>query len=208
MKFITKNLEPQAFTDWKALANADWQPTYGGLQNPEKGTVHDSLLQEQGFICCYCGRRIGTSDSHIEHLVPQAVDPSLALDYGNMLGSCLRETKENDPLHCGHARGNDCLPVTPLQPDCESRFRFTNDGQIKPADDADDQAKTAIELLALDIDKLQAGRRDAIRLAFHGIDALAPAEKSSLRATFSERDSQGLFSEYCVPILYVLDNYY
>jgi len=31
MKHIVKQGEPQVFTDWKALSNEDWQPTYDDL---------------------------------------------------------------------------------------------------------------------------------------------------------------------------------
>jgi hypothetical protein len=45
MKHVRKGLSPTAFEDWKALANADWAPTYGALRNPEKGVLHQELRQ-------------------------------------------------------------------------------------------------------------------------------------------------------------------
>lgn len=72
MKHIVKGDEPKELKDWKALASAAWQPTYTGLQNPEKQAVKKSLMAEQGYICCYCERRLQDGDSHIEHLRPQS----------------------------------------------------------------------------------------------------------------------------------------
>ena len=39
MKYIEKGDEPQSFTDWKDLANEDWQPTYDKLSGQEKRDV-------------------------------------------------------------------------------------------------------------------------------------------------------------------------
>ncbi len=59
MKHIKKNQEPEKFTNWKALENDDWKPSWDdNFQTPEKPVVHDALLKEQGYICCYCGMRI------------------------------------------------------------------------------------------------------------------------------------------------------
>ncbi len=208
MKRIQKNQEPQSFADWKAT-NAHLQPTYtNDLQNPEKSDVHASLLDEQGDICCYCGRRIDANSSHIEHLIPQSADPSKDLDYNNLLASCFRFQERKEPLHCGPARTNQSLPITPLQADCETRFRFTNDGQIKPAKSEDTDASDTVKLLSLDIYKLQDLRKKAIRRAFFGIEFLDPHEKTRMQNAFEQRDAQRRFAEFCVPILYVLDNYF
>ena len=88
MKYIVKQAEPIALKEWKALANDDWQPTYGTLSGEVKKAVKDSLQAEQGGICCYCERELRDEDSHIEHFQPQH-DPNVdPLDYANLLCSC------------------------------------------------------------------------------------------------------------------------
>jgi hypothetical protein len=57
MKYIIKNSEPIEFGKWKALANDNWKPTYSDLRGNEKTDVHISLMEEQGYICCYCESR-------------------------------------------------------------------------------------------------------------------------------------------------------
>lgn len=104
MKYIVKRTEPQEFTDWKAEANEDWTPTYDDLRGVQKQAVHESLIREQGGICCYCENSVDVANSHIEHLRPQSknfVDP---LDYNNMLCSCQRKLMRQEPKHCGNAR--------------------------------------------------------------------------------------------------------
>lgn len=214
MKYIVKNAEPTAFSQWKALTNANWQPAYSTLQGAEKAAVVSSLLDEQGCICCYCEKRIGKNNSHIDHLIPQSVDAPLALNYANLLRSC-QGTDEDDehltkeaPEHCGHSRGNNVLPVTPLQPNCESRFRYTGEGEIKAAIAGDNEAEDTVGLLKLDIDNLNAGRRDAIRGATEGLDTLSPHEKMQLELAFYSRDSQNRFMPFCSAIVYFVRNNY
>ncbi|MFC5046030.1 retron system putative HNH endonuclease [Aquimarina hainanensis] len=158
MKHIIKSSEPQEFKDWKSLENENWKPTYNDLQNPEKQKVYNSLLSEQGYICCYCERKLIKSDYHIEHFKPQEDNkfPELQLEYGNMLCSCQRNVGKGEPLHCGNSKGNwfDERLVSPLDDDCETKFKYTFDGHIIPADRKDKFVDITIQKLELNIDKL------------------------------------------------------
>lgn len=105
MKHIMKQPEPELFTDWKNLAGEDWQPSYQLLSGDVKQAVKVALMLEQGFLCCYCERRLTDDDSHIEHFQPQSnplVDP---LDYENMLCSCQNQLERGEPRHCGIRKG-------------------------------------------------------------------------------------------------------
>ena len=169
MKRVLKGTEPASFTDWKSSANDEWAPTYPTLQNPQKRELHEALLQEQGSLCCYCGREIEAATSHIEHFRPQEQFEALALDYENLLASCLRETRPGNPLHCGHRKGNwleEALHISPMDEQCELRFRYLQNGEIQPTDSEDLPAAKMIEILALDIAYLNNRRRDTIRRLF------------------------------------------
>lgn len=169
MKRVLKGTEPASFTDWKSSENDEWAPTYPTLQNPQKRELHEALLQEQGSLCCYCGREIEVATSHIEHFRPQEHFEALALDYENLLASCLRETRPGNPLHCGHRKGNwfeEALHISPMDEQCELRFRYLQNGEIQPTDSEDLPAAKMIEILALDIAYLNNRRRDTIRRLF------------------------------------------
>lgn len=169
MKRVLKGTEPASFTDWKSSANDEWVPTYPVLQNPQKRELHAALLEEQGSLCCYCGREIEPATSHIEHFRPQEHFEALALDYENLFASCLRETMPGNPLHCGHRKGNwfeEALHISPMDEQCELRFRYLQNGGILPADSEDLPAAKMIEVLALDIAYLNNRRRDTIRRLF------------------------------------------
>jgi uncharacterized protein (TIGR02646 family) len=204
MKHIVKQTdEPKAFNDWKALANPDWQPTYDDLRGEPKEAVKDALMLEQGYICCYCERRLVENDSHIEHLRPQS-DPTVdPLDYFNLLCSCQQQMKKSEPQHCGNLKDNwfdDTLLVSPLEPDCERRFAFTGDGGIKPADRTDKAAVTTIKKLGLDIRKLNDLRAKVLE-AF--LDENMPHDEfENLVADHLSKDSAGRFGEFWTMIRY------
>ena len=89
MRFIKKRMEPLSFIEWKSKETEDWKPTYSILSGETKSDLHDSLLSEQGFTCCYCGIKINRNISHIEHLYPQSKsDEALKIDFNNLLASC------------------------------------------------------------------------------------------------------------------------
>lgn len=214
MKHIRKNQLPHQFIEWKNLANEDWQPTWSNFQKPEKSSVHDSLLNEQGFICCYCGQRINQADSHIEHLKPRNKYPELALDYKNFIASCQGESENPPtiPVHCGHKKGEwyeKKLMVSPLDSNCADFFRYTDDGQILPTQDSTKRsaAKETISRLALDIDKLKRMREQAIEGILDGIEDLNSNDIRKLINGFKQTNANGEYAEFCNVIIYVLKQY-
>ncbi len=211
MKYIKKSEEPESFTVWKNLANEDWQPSWENFSKPQKTYVHDSLLQEQGFICCYCGRRINTDDSHLEHLKPRTTYPQSALEYTNILASCQKDTVRKEPLHCGKIKDkwyDDNLMISPLDVNCAEFFRYTDDGQILATNNSEKQlaAETTIDKLALNIDKLKNLRAKSIEPILEIINTITEEERQNLILGFSETNSKGYYEEFCAAIIYLLKN--
>lgn len=204
MKYIVKQGEPDDFLDWKALANENWQPTYDDLSGAPKRAVKKALMTEQGYICCYCERRLTDSDSHIEHFMPQndpAVDP---LDYANMLCSCQNRIKKGEPRHCGNLKDewfDQGLLVSPLTPECESRFSFTGDGGIQPTSEDDVAAATTIEKLGLGIPKLNDLRSKAIEPFLD--ESLSTDDLKTFVSGYLDRDAPGHFGEFWTTIRYL-----
>jgi uncharacterized protein (TIGR02646 family) len=211
VKYIKKSEEPESFTVWKNLANEDWQPSWENFSKPQKTYVHDSLLQEQGFICCYCGRRINTDDSHLEHLKPRTTYPQSALEYTNILASCQKDTVRKEPLHCGKIKDkwyDDNLMISPLDVNCAEFFRYTDDGQILATNNSEKQlaAETTIDKLALNIDKLKNLRAKSIEPILEIINTITEEERQNLILGFSETNSKGYYEEFCAAIIYLLKN--
>ncbi|NDD63354.1 MAG: TIGR02646 family protein [Acidobacteria bacterium] len=201
MKHIVKREEPEAFINWKSLSNDDWQPTFGNLPGEVKNVVRSALMAEQGWICCYCERRLSVEDSHLEHLRPQSdpeVDP---LDFGNLLCSCQNQISRGEPRHCGNLKDNWNEPemmVSPLDPNCESRFAYDGDGFIRPVIDDDRCARMTIEKLGLAISKLNDLRASAIKPFLD--DDLSPEEFRLFVAGYLARDEADRYGEFWTTI--------
>lgn len=216
MKYIKKGEEPESFKAWKALAKTTPNWGYSYLQNPEKRELHDALLREQGYICCYCGMRITRESSHIEHLIPQSTpDPDLSVEYTNLLASCQREREPRKPIHCGVAKEDwydENLMVSPLKQNCIDFFIYTDDGQILDTDIPEKKAAATatIDRLCLNIPKLTAMREEVIKnlLADIDIDELTDEERQKLIQGFEQPDAKGQYQEFWGAIAYILKQYF
>ena len=199
MKQIKKATEPRAFSDWKSADRMAHRPNWNRVDSKTRAVIHSSLMHEQGFICCYCEGRIIADNSHVEHFRPRNRYPLLQLDYSNLLCSCLREQPPGKPDHCGHRKGSwfdhDAL-ISPLQEGCETRFRFTANGEIHPRSSSDVAAVTTIDRLALGLPKLNALRAAAVR-------ALEDLPESDIERVLV-RGQDGSFPEYFTTIKDVL----
>jgi uncharacterized protein (TIGR02646 family) len=66
MKYIKKQKEPESLVQHRCELHA----TYDNYR--EKDELRISLLNEQGYICCYCMQHIGKHNMKIEHLRPRS----------------------------------------------------------------------------------------------------------------------------------------
>jgi len=204
MKHIIKGDEPTKFSEWKAMANKDWQPTYENMGGDIKGAVKSALINEQGDICCYCERRLTSNDSHIEHFRPQSdteVDP---LDFGNLLCSCQVQIKKGAPRHCGNLKGDWFVPellISPFDSQCENCFAYEGDGVIKASEEHDIAAATTIDKLGLDIPKLNDMRAKAIEPFLD--EDLSEEEVKSFVAGYLAKDTSGRINEFWTTIRYL-----
>jgi uncharacterized protein (TIGR02646 family) len=170
MKYITKNDEPQSFKDWKdndkmyKRGKPNWDRFNHSKYQDIKTELLESLKKEQGYICCYCEVKLQENDYHPEHLKPKSKGryPELQLEYENLLCSCQLETESGEPRHCGNSKGSwydKNLLVSPLNTDCELKFKYNYDGTI---DHTDKASELTIIHLQLSIDKLNDLRNNAI----------------------------------------------
>src|SRR4028119_814497 len=208
MKYIQKGKEPENFSKWKAKQKSiGVNYDFNSLRKPEKAEVHNSLLSEQGYICCYCCMRVEQSNSHIEHLAPQSkTDSELSLDYKNMLASCGRDP--DWPEYCGNKKQNLAIGVSPLQANCEEFFDYSSTGEILPtANNLAHQkdAQTTIEVLGLNHPDLMKGRIQALE-ALQGI--MTQEEAELLAQDCQQMNAQGRYQPFCNAVLYFLKNYF
>jgi uncharacterized protein (TIGR02646 family) len=211
MKTIYKNDEPQEILQWKSkFKNKNGRvPRYSDLNEvenlPHKIFLKNSLISEQGHICCYCCKPIDTKNSHIEHIRPKERNEyrAISLEYENLLASCqgYHDREEN----CGHSKDNafnEELFVSPLEENCESLFEFSDRGKIK-AVDGNERAGYTIELLNLDTEQLNAARTEAMWVS-GAMDELTEDECQKLLDKFENVDERGRYAGFSDAIVYQL----
>lgn len=211
MKYIRKACtEPTSLIDWKAQdkmyqrGNATWQRFRTVNEREYKKEFTQDLIVEQGYICCYCEQKLNTNDCHIEHLHPQSKDEYSAylFDYQNLLCSCQLEIESGEPRHCGNSKCNNIISITPLMPDCESKFKYTYDGQILHTDE---DSELTIKHLQLDIDKLNDLRKNAIEPFIIDPETFEEITQEDAR-TFAEKylkKNNGQYNEFYTTIKYL-----
>ncbi|MEH2241351.1 retron system putative HNH endonuclease [Nostoc sp.] len=214
MKYIQKCKEPSSFTEWKNR-RTNKTTLWTKIKQAVKSNLHETLLHEQGYICCYCGASLKGNESHIEHFKPKSLYTTLTFEYMNLMISCQGEDEEKPrvPVHCGHKKNNwyeEDLLVSPLISNCADFFKYPASGEILPTDDLDKNlaAKETIEKLALNISKLQDMRRLAIDAALLATDGLTEAEIQLLAQGYEQLDANGQYTPFCAAISYFFKNYF
>lgn len=151
--------------------------TYDELRRDKCLTdVEDSLFAEQGGICAYTGLRLHLRTEghkgvgfHIEHLKPQQhCQYGQDADYINLVACWPRPNVGFEPAYGARSKRNwpspqeGALFVSPLRPDCSSRFSFNHRGEITCAGN-DVAAAETIRKIGLSHRSLVELRRLAIR---------------------------------------------
>lgn len=203
MIFVLKQEDPDWFRAWKEGASPDWKPTYSALDTSTKTKLKTALIKEQGHVCCYCGGKITSEDSHIEHFRPQS-NPEyqyLSVEYKNLFASCIKEAVKGGQLHCGHAKGDSFeeeLCISPIDPGCEDHFKYSYHGDISPNSKENSKATHMIELLKLNCASLQSRRRAVLQKVFSVafIDSATEEELRALRDSYTKQSEGGVRDEF------------
>lgn len=137
MRKIDKGMEPPSLTRWKRSNGA---LRYKDLPRQESRSIRTSCISEQYGLCAYCCQSISVDNAHNEHLESQDRAPNRTLDFSNIVASC------QHPNQCGHGRGTQTLPLTPLMDECENELKFYLTGRVAGKTE---RATVAIEALNL-----------------------------------------------------------
>ncbi|MFK7772723.1 MAG: retron system putative HNH endonuclease [Saprospiraceae bacterium] len=164
MKHIQKLIanEPASLREYRSTPGASYNDC-------NKNDIRIELLNEQGFICAYCNRRLkndhdekGNPNTRIEHYQARSdekIGDSLKLNFMNMLGVCNgNEGKPKHLFHCDKSRGNQELFIDPRNELCEGFVKYQSDGTIYSDDERVE--KDINEVLKLNNDKLIRGRKE------------------------------------------------
>jgi len=164
---ISKRDEPALLTAWK---HVNPHARYRDLPARERREIRIACIAEQFGLCAYCCQSIGVDAAHNEHVDAQDTAPNRTLDCSNIVASC------QTPNQCGHGRGTQFLPLTPLMAECETELKFYLSGRVEGLTE---RAKTSISALNLgdtqESNRGLIGRRKALVEAILFSELLDPA---------------------------------
>ena len=177
MRRIRKGRGPNSLTSHCKTLDASYD------NYPHKDDLRMSLVNEQGYICCYCMSRIKPTkdDMKIEHCKSRAKHQNLDLDYKNLLGACLGgKEDERKNQHCDTYKGKKPLSFNPADSkhNIERHIKFSNNGTIKSDDSKIDRDMNKV--LNLNHPQLVRNRRSALRGFLDGLERREKKEGKSV----------------------------
>jgi uncharacterized protein (TIGR02646 family) len=147
MKLIQKSNEPNNLQVHRGKAGTDYESFKRdvGLGNISPTTgLRKSLLEDQGYICAYCMKRIPHSHTEygvksdkmkVEHYIPQTNATSIAqqldITYTNMFACCMGNHGQKKAFEtCDTRKGESSLTITPLNAAHIRTLKYGADGSI------------------------------------------------------------------------------
>jgi uncharacterized protein (TIGR02646 family) len=162
MKQIVKTAEPNSLLQHRASQFAN----FDNISFATKEELRESLLSEQGHICCYCMKRIPEHTSpymKVEHYKCQDNFEALQLTYTNLFGACTgNEGQPKIKQTCDTKKGNAELTISPTStlPNCETLIKYNAEGEISSITDNADINRQLNEVLNLNMQTLKDGRSE------------------------------------------------
>jgi uncharacterized protein (TIGR02646 family) len=225
MKKIIKNPDPSVIQELlnfiQSEKTASIIPIYENFR--KKNELRESLLKEQGYICCFCMQRIKDSNetTKIAHIFPQnpildedkqkVEKENLDLDYYNMLAACDGGKGQSPHLqHCDTKQGNAILKINPANPtkNCEELINYRSSGEIYSNNsDIDYDLR---EVLNLNLDAIKQARKEAYSAIIKTLESKYPNRSWSKRSIENEIKNysqlkKGRYAPYCQYVIYFLE---
>lgn len=168
MKRIVKLPEPNSLVQHRAGPHS----FYHNIPTDAREDLKANLLLEQGYLCCYCLKRIPEKvdkdgvvsyEMKVEHHQSQDSFEHLQLQYINLFGACTgNEGKPNKLQTCDTKKGSNDITINLVSnaPDCETLFKYNADGEMSSFDDNEDVNRQINDTLNLNMQSLKDARRE------------------------------------------------
>lgn len=131
MLYIKKHKPPNSFVHYARQSNAH----FDDMDTEVKQELRLSLLQEQGWLCAYCMKRLSFdgSDVKIEHYEPRNTENELK--YENLFAVCKGgEGSAPERQTCDTRKGNQVLNINPQRRQDIDTVSYTSNGDILSSD--------------------------------------------------------------------------
>ena len=155
MKLIIKQKEPAYLTNHRLLSEKNSEKNYKNFcYEVGLGDIHPPtdfrkyLLDEQGYLCAYCMRRIphkhiekkiAHDNMKIEHWTSQksqdSIDKKLDITHANMFACCMGNQGQQKRFQtCDTHKGDDALKINPTDKLHIQTIKYGFDGSITSTD--------------------------------------------------------------------------
>ncbi len=194
MKFITKGTEP---VEWKAYKTTE------GVEFRAIDELQNALLQEQGYLCCYCMSRISKEKMKVEHWKPRRYTASI-FDFDNLFAAC--EGNFCTDKHCDTKKDYHEITIHPADTknNCENIIDY---GLASGKLTYPEAYKADIETLLNLNNKVLISNRLAVLGAVQKVLTAKKYKKTEIQKLilkFSTKDKSGKFQAYCQIVLKLL----
>lgn len=225
MRFIEKSKEPLSLREFiEKEQQANIHPSYGNLDKEVINNLNESLLKEQGYLCCYCMEEITLNSLRREHFLPQSRFKSEELNYFNIFAACnFSNGLPPEQQHCDIKKGNLLIPKYILDPKCSDYFRYHRNGEILPYGDfkrykdyynhfnqlnpEQPAILSTIEILNLNAERLKIKRQHFILSLIQNINGFGKTQIEQKIEDYKTKDSFGKLKRFCGVAVYLLEDY-
>ena len=174
LRKINKGKEPITLTNYRSsIQKKDFEniniyddfnhKSRQDCKDSKAGNLRKQLLEEQGYLCCYCMSRIACFNSKIEHLKDQSTNRKLQIDYQNLFIACKgNEGQPSKHQHCDSFKGAKNIDYLDLLSNIENDIKYQpSDGTI--SSDNTDIDMEINEVLNLNVRILKRNRKQAVK---------------------------------------------
>ncbi len=223
MKKIHKGNEPKTLTNYRSkipkkdltgknIYNDFPNKTKADCNNNRTGNLRKQLLEEQGYLCCYCMSRINCDTSKIEHFKDQSANRNLQIDYQNLFIACEdSEGCTREQTHCDTFKGGNALNYINLLSEIENEIKYKlSDGTI-----FSDNSNINMEInvvLNLNVKSLKDNRKQAISQFITKLNKKFKSKnkwkKNALEreaARYKRRDASQKFKQFSEMFVYLVN---
>ena len=218
LKKITKNKEPKSLTAYRStiprknLKDSNIyedfpKKTKEQCKNSEPDNLRKQLLQEQGYICCYCMSRIDCDNSKIEHFKPQTKNREFQIDYQNLFIACIGgEGFKSKKQYCDTKKGENQLDYINLLSLIEQNIYYAKGAKnicIKSTDKNIDREINNV--LNLNVMVLEENRKEVYDRVMKNLKSRGYTVSNIKRVlNYYQNKHNEKFEPYCEMIVYFL----
>jgi uncharacterized protein (TIGR02646 family) len=220
MRYIKKGKEPQTLASFRNLMVRNFTPAFENLPAHVLEDIVLSLIQDQGWLCCYCMNEITHETARLVQFLPFKEE---SLNYPNLFLAC--NYSNNLPpaqQHCYIKKGTELIPKYMSDERCSDYFRYNTLGEILPSGTFrtvrkchDNYRKltpvqqavlSAIEILNLNTERLKDQRKAILSQVATLFARASKVQVQQAIEKFGTKDKTGKLKRFCEIIIYYLQN--